>query len=483
MPTATTPRIKERFTPIVKHADILLCATLLAASIALDVHSLTAKSLWMDEGFSVYMAQADWANFWRFIKGGEINMMLYYLALRLWMHFGQSEFWIRLLSVAPAVATAPVVYALGKRLFGTLAGFAAALLLALHPSELMYAQEIRSYSLAVLLVALSSVFFLRAREKASLGNWAGYVLCSALACYAHVFSILVLIAQWMWLTIFHPEQLHRREFRGALLTLVMLALPILWIVLASYKGAIGWVPATSAARILDVWRFLSLPKWRGFLYLSAWMTAMAGFARSGSRETRSRLSFLLCWLGLPFLLTLLISVYKPLLVERFLLVCLPASILLAMEGVRQLPRWLGLLAFLLLAFFSYNSALSYYRHFNTREDWRAATAYVLSHAQTGDTVVVVPEYCRFTFDYYRQHMPAPESAPVSSKFETGQPFLSARGRTWLLVREQPRQPDVETFLQELRSDPAPYRIAESRPFNFISVLLITRTQAHSALVD
>src|SRR5438445_4169832 len=90
-------------------SELVAIVVLVCVAMALDLHALTAQSFWMDEGFSIFMAHTDARTFWGFIRGGEINMVLYYLLLRIWLHFSMSELWIRLFSVIWAVATVPVV--------------------------------------------------------------------------------------------------------------------------------------------------------------------------------------------------------------------------------------------------------------------------------------------------------------------------------------------------------------------------------------
>jgi mannosyltransferase len=458
-----------------RNSDQLLMAILVCASITLDLYSLTAKSLWMDEGFSIYMARTDFANFRHIVRSGEINMVLYYQALRIWMLFKQDEFWIRLLSVIPAVLTVPVVYTIGKRLFGTITAFAAAVLFALHPAEVMYAQEVRSYSLVVLLVSLSSLFFLRLIDEPGNLNCMGYLVCSTLAVYAHVFGLLVLISQWLWLAVFFPERYRRRDLLIAAGALVVPQLPLAWVGLRASQAAVNWVPATTLSRILEVWSFLSLPKWRGLLYLAAWSIAMFGLFKTRNRDAYSRYGFLFCWLVLPFVLTLSFSVVKPLLVERFLIVSVPASVLLAAGGLSRLPRSIAVFAFLVIAFVSYNSVLSYYRHLHTSEDWRGATEFVLSHSELGDAVVVLPGYCRYTFDYYRSMSSAPEKPLIDSEFEANHGLSRSSLRTWLLIREFPPVPDPQNFLQSLRDGTnSSYRILEIRRFNLIRLVLLGR---------
>ena len=78
-------------------------------------------------------------------------MGVYFLLLHFWLMLGSSLGFLRGLSVLFSVATIPVIYALGARLFGRNAGLIAAWLLAINAFHIRYAQEIRGYAMVALL--------------------------------------------------------------------------------------------------------------------------------------------------------------------------------------------------------------------------------------------------------------------------------------------------------------------------------------------
>lgn len=431
----------------------------------------------MDEGFSVFMGRTDAASFWRFVRGGEVNMVLYYGLFRIWLHFGTSELWIRFFSAIWGVATIPVVYALGKRLCGGVSGGVAALLFAAHPSEVAYAQEVRGYSIAVFLIAVSCLLFLRSVEESKSWRWAGYVTFSALAVYAHLFTIFVIAAQWAWLLLFLRSRMWKLSILTSGAALALSLVPLISIVLVHYHQAADWIPPLTVSGFLEVWSFLTLPKWRILLYLSLWIVAV-GTSIFGRQHWANQwqFGFTACWLFLPVALTLGISLYKPMLAPRFLLVCLPASVLLATCGLTRLPRSVATVAFGVLAIASFTSVLSYYRHLGWKEDWRGATAYLVSHCEAGDGVVIVPAYGRFTFDYYREISPGPRKVLVYGQLNPSKPFLpSGVGhRTWLIISAVgSRLPGMREVLQDLTSNAKPSSsVLETHHFNSIEVLLV-----------
>ncbi|MGB8888800.1 MAG: glycosyltransferase family 39 protein [Candidatus Korobacteraceae bacterium] len=369
---------------------------------ALRVIHLSSRSLTLDEGFSLFLARADAATFSRWIWHSEFNMVLYYGLLRMWLHLNSGEFWARFLSVLCAVATVPVIYLVGVRLFGRGAALIACLLLAVHPFHLELSQQARSYALLVLLVSLSSWYFLRMAENASWANCVLYAAVSAAAIYSHFFAALVILAQWLSLALWQGP-LPRRKFLQALATLAALLIPAGLYLLHSQRSHVAWIPGPSWRQALEVLYSLTLSKARCLVYLTLWGIALWCSFRQ-PRKRAWAYQFVAAWLLVPLAITGLAGLVQPLWVPRFLAVCLPASVLFAAAGVMQLTRWsraAGVLALFLVMFYSGSAMRFYLRHPEFSVDWRTAITYLLPRLQPGDEVVMDP-YVRYTFDYYRQ---------------------------------------------------------------------------------
>jgi outer membrane biosynthesis protein TonB len=81
---------------------------------------------------------------------------LYYALLHGWMRLvGDSEFAVRTLSALFGTLTVPVIYRLARRIAGKTAGLLAALILAVSPFHVRFAQEARMYTLLALEAALA----------------------------------------------------------------------------------------------------------------------------------------------------------------------------------------------------------------------------------------------------------------------------------------------------------------------------------------
>ena len=176
-------------------AHWLTLLLLLAAGVAVRFLHLISKPFWFDECFSVEVARIGWGNFLRLLWWREANMSLYYLLLRIWLHFGQTEFFIRSLSALIAAATLPAIYWLGRLLYNRRVGLIAAALFAFNAYSVRYAQEARSYALFLLLATLSSCFLIALLREPLRRNRLGYVLASSLAVYAHFYALLLVVAQ------------------------------------------------------------------------------------------------------------------------------------------------------------------------------------------------------------------------------------------------------------------------------------------------
>src|SRR5579872_3452361 len=148
----STPSQVERLTAV--RAVFLFLLT--AGGLAARLFCLTCKPFWFDETFSVEVARVSWSNFLHLLWWREANMALYYLLLRIWLHFGHSDFFIRSLSVLLAAATLPAIYWLARMLYDRRVALITAALFTFNAYGVRYSQEARSYALFLLLATLSS---------------------------------------------------------------------------------------------------------------------------------------------------------------------------------------------------------------------------------------------------------------------------------------------------------------------------------------
>src|SRR3989344_8830738 len=121
------------------------------------------QSLWLDEGAHVIMSQKS-LYFIIFERMGDFHPPLSYIFYHFWLMLGQSEIWLRLLSVIFGLATVFIVYKLTKKLFDEKTALLSAFFLAIAPFHIYYSQEIRMYAMATFFAAIS-MYYLVSKNK------------------------------------------------------------------------------------------------------------------------------------------------------------------------------------------------------------------------------------------------------------------------------------------------------------------------------
>jgi len=113
---------------------------------------------------------------------------------------------VRLPSLVAGIATIPVAALLGRRLWGPVAGIAAAVLIALTPFEIFYSSEARSYAPAAFAVLMSTLLLLEALERPRRLLWVGFAVAAAAAVWFHYAAVFPLAAQAIWALVAHPPR-------------------------------------------------------------------------------------------------------------------------------------------------------------------------------------------------------------------------------------------------------------------------------------
>ncbi|MDQ6816958.1 MAG: glycosyltransferase family 39 protein [Actinomycetota bacterium] len=179
-----------------------LLAALVLLGAAIRFSTLGEQSFWYDEATTHAIVAQGLGHVLSAVPQTESTPPLYYMWLWLWAQlFGHGEVGLRSFSALCGTLTIPVLWAIGRRLFCERAGLIAALLTAVNPFLFWYSQEARSYSLLLLLSALSLLALVRALELPGLGRVLAWGLVSAVALGAHYFAAFVLVPEAVWLLI------------------------------------------------------------------------------------------------------------------------------------------------------------------------------------------------------------------------------------------------------------------------------------------
>jgi mannosyltransferase len=397
----------------------------------LRIHAVAMKSFWLDEGISVQIARLPWPQFLFVLRHREANMALYYLLLRLWLLMGSTEGTVRGLSVLFSVATIPVVYALGARLWGRNTGLLAAWFLAINAYHVRYAQEARGYAMVVFFCALASWLLVRNLQEPAAARWVVYSVAAALAVYSHFFGALIIVAHGVSLAFLPRNVLPWGGLKQSARWMACMLFPVAIVVATVGAGSMNWVPALTFAGVLQFFVAISGNGGKWLVSLEAIAVSAAIFAavkqwRSQGRSLRGWANALaLACFFVPVILVVGVSTVRPIFVARYLNPCLPALALLVAAGIFQLrPRiFAGVLVAAITALSLIGTASYYKSDFDlARDDWRTATSYVLDRSLPGDGVFFYANFGRLPFEYYRS-----QRQPASAWPEA---LVAANGSDW-----------------------------------------------------
>jgi mannosyltransferase len=386
-----------------------------ALAAALCLYDLSARSLWLDEAATVSIASQHGAAFGSALARDGGNMLGYYAVVHVLIGaFGKGAVVLRLPSVIGAVATVCVLCVLGLRLFGRRIAFGAGLLAAVSLPLVYWGQNARGYSLMVALIAGAFLALVIAcQSEHPLGAWVAYGVLTVAAVYAGLEAVLVIPAQLPVLIRYRDRW---RGFAVALAVVAACCAPLAVLALNRGSGQLFWVPAPSFETAKQVVQSLASTGLQPNFYTATGnpLLALTGIAlvlavgRTWS-IVRGRGGWaaawvpvlVLSWLVVPFVLALLESVAgQSIFQPRYLLVSLPAVALLLAWALldRRVPVLIGLATLGVLI--ALRAAQIVPTYGVSPENWRAATAHVLSRTRAGDCVAFYPLDNRMPFQYY-----------------------------------------------------------------------------------
>jgi uncharacterized membrane protein len=420
----------------------VLCLAIGATALGLDLYRLGEPSMWFDEILSVERAQQPLSILWRVIVDTQPNMALYYVFLHFWLQFTAlfalpaSEAVVRFPSAIFAAASSVLVFLLGQRFFGRVAGVLAAGLYLLNDLQLVYAQQTRSYGLQLFLLCLSwyalfAALTTKAKSRQKLW-WVCYVATMVLAVYTHLFSLLVFGAQLIAIggLFFLPGPWRvktRVRLRPLLYSLGSTGILIIPMLIATrIGGRTGWIPIPHLSDIYHLFLTISA---QSKIYLAAivvcvlfglfttvlsfrsrWPRPLATILRGDADDHPIGLHrylplgfALCCWLVVPIIVSYVVSQKSThLFLSRYLVVVVPPLFLLVGMGIAVL-RWrlLKVVLTLCLLLLALHYVPLYYETAQV-EDWRTPSQWLVQHYQADDGMVCYDntQGCQVSMEYY-----------------------------------------------------------------------------------
>lgn len=162
---------------------LLTAAALLLRLYGIETPSMSHPEVYVPgidliPGHSVPPPRLTWGDTLSMHFHDEPHPMLWYLAMFGWTEmFGTSLLALRLPSAVFGAATIPLMFLLGRRVFGVSVGLLAAVLLSAHGLHLFWSQAARMYAAGTFLSILATLLLLRLASdpRAGRGTQAGYV--------------------------------------------------------------------------------------------------------------------------------------------------------------------------------------------------------------------------------------------------------------------------------------------------------------------
>ena len=464
--------------------DIVWMVVVVGIGLLLRLIHIGHQPFWLDEALTfqrIHLDRPELVN----DSFSNRHMPSYFLLLQLLVPYGPGAALLRLPSALLGALSAGVVFAIARRVGGRTAAVIAGLLMAFSPLQVQYGQEARSYTLVTLLITVALWGLVRLAqdvERASLGvrqrgfdgwGWAAYLMgtIGALDVLGDAAPWLLASNLSLWLVWYHLRQTPdtRRGFQRNWLISQ-------GVVLACCVPFYGAIVFANSSHMLDNFNWIPQLSWRNIWIAakSVYLMRMATVVQFGLMPTavpllgplvallgllgiyrvRRQLDgrvLLLGFLTLPLLL-LAVSVFKSMLLPRYILWSAAPFFVLAGLGVAMLPRRaLPLLVTALIVVGSVNLAPVY--RIETKPRWDVAAATLSANVRPGDTVLTSDPNAPTMLSVLqpKNQQPIDGKALVTqdldvalARWKQGSRVWAVNGRSAMGERE-----DVDTFKNEL----------------------------------
>ncbi len=443
------PNVTSETAPVVtrplRDRRLLGWAALVAAvAAAVAFHRIGVNDVWHDEAASFHFARLPFTEIPGELARRDNHGPLYFLVLKAVtaaLGAGENAVAARSLSALAAVGSAVGVTFLGARLFGRFAGVSAGLLLAVCPLHAVYAQEVRFYALAELLVVLH-VLGLAALLLGTPGRWPWLLTAGAGAAAFLTFYLTVAVVGVGLLI----AVLARRGTRRSVLTAtcaaaacVLVWVPGLLTQSGHFVRYLSWIPERSVLDfLLDVGRESTI----GPAPASPWaiasaavlaLTSAIGAIRSATSRQPSRY-VVLGAAAAPIAAILVASLYRPFEVTRYALVGVPFLAVLAGAGIGWISdcgwRLTSAVVLVVAAAAPLGGVLHDHSAPRRTERWREAVAWLEPRVLRDDVVAVAPHWDLYSLEY---HLPGRRLAGVRSPDDVATALAEGTPRVWLFV--------------------------------------------------
>jgi mannosyltransferase len=338
---------------------IIIGAAIIAMAISLTIG--LGQSVWFDEAYSVLLARQSTDQL-LYLTSLDAHPPLYYLVLQAWAAmFGFGDAALRSLSVLAMGGGVVMAGLLLRRMFGVRIAFMAIPFVVFAPMLLRYGFEIRAYALAGLIGIVATYVLVVALKAKRRNQWLLYTLYAILVA-AGTLTLYYLVLLWLahlvwllWLARREKQSIWKAPWLVALAGSVLLFLPWLPIFIAQVNNSA--LSSVTQALTLDnltsiiSFMFVYQPSWQVGAFMSllvvAVIVAMAVLLRrvfhAVDQKHRPYLVLLVLYIFIPIVALALLSLVRPLYLERYLSHVMIGGymlvgVVIAMSALRSLSK-------------------------------------------------------------------------------------------------------------------------------------------------
>jgi len=403
-----------------KNTVLLIIIFLIAVGIRF--YDPTFRSLWGDEGHSVYTALVFKDNMGSAIESliKDSHLPAYFTLLSGWITFlGVSEYSLRLLSIVIGVFCVVAFYFFTKEIFDKKTALFSTFLLAISPLAVFHSQEIRMYGLMLFFSILSSFYYwkLILGEKGSL-NLVGYIAFTTMLVLTHIYGALLLGAQFIFLLFDYGQEkkisIFIRLILGQLMIVALVSPLYARILFTNLMPVISGTADMAFSvfpwyfKFLLIFFVLSLGEtvapWNIVVSLPAGLIFGYLLVRNLKWVRDKKIIFLLVMCLFPILFSVILL--KPTM-PKYLIAVLPFYLLLIGHSLTQVEerywRYFLLLGIILVQFFSTVNyfCLKEYHNSNQIEPWRQVASLIRENYRKGDIIVATKYFTAYRLlNYY-----------------------------------------------------------------------------------
>jgi mannosyltransferase len=437
------------------------------------------KSVWKDEGASLYSARLSWTSLWHETLVVDRVLLPYYALLHLWLDISYNIEWARALSLLAYGLTVYVVGLLAYRVVGFWCALLAVVLTSTNPLMITSALDARPYALAALTAVLSVYALLEWFDRGGPASlWVFSVLTIATA-LLQLFAVLAPLSALAACVVLQLEKF-RRDWRSVLPPIMSMMVVVVAFLasVAHQQGQVAWIgglnpkqffedlegPASSAAGHLFYPAFVAA---LGFLSLVGIILAWIGRSFRPSRSEVDRVIVFLCVGIAPTIILVLITAVKPIYVDRYVTASAPGLTIavallvsLSLRGLEtkaSLPKRSVVAGAVLIgiAVLGVNSVTV---SRSPLQDLKGATQYIIQSASPLSEVAVPGHFLATGVGYYLvradsslrlwPHLSGHRFNDVLDLNKNAKSFSSAADSLWLV--DDPSESGMKGFIEDLR---------------------------------